>query len=193
MTDQHPQPADDRVASLAEAIQRIEAGEAPADVAQRREEQELEQQARAVVLRKLAAQARTRSELAKALTAKDIPDEVAHHVLDRMTEAGLVDDETFAKDWVASRQQRRHLSRRKLADELRTKGVAPELVDDALSEVADDDEYEAAVALAQRKLASLSRHDLTVQRRRLVGMLQRRGFSVGLIHRVLADVLEPHR
>lgn len=193
MAEQHPQPTDDTIAALAEAIQRVESGDVPGTVSQRREEQELEQQARAVVLRKLAAQARTRSELAEALRAKDIPDDVADQVLDRMIEVGLVDDETFAKDWVASRQQRRHLSRRKLADELRKKGVAPELVDDALAGVADDDEYEAAAALAQRKLASLSRHDLTVQRRRLGGMLERRGFAPGLIRRVIAEVLEPHR
>lgn len=191
-TEQTPSE-DDRIARLAAAIQRIESGDAPGEIAQRREEQEQEQQARTVVLRKLSAQARTRSELSEALRAKDIPDDVAGRVLDRMDEVGLVDDATFARDWVASRQQRRHLSRRKLADELRAKGVAPELVDDALVDVADDDEYEAAMALAQRKLASLSRHDLTVQRRRLAGMLERRGFAVELIHRVLSEVLEPHR
>ena len=200
---ERPQPSDDRVAALAEAIERIQSGGARAEDArdrndqhqngQHQEDRELEQQARTVVLRKLSAQARTRSELAEALVAKEIPDDVATDVLDRMTEVGLVDDETFAKDWVASRQQRRHLSRRKLADELRKKGVAPDLVDDALTGVADDDEYEAAVTLAQRKLASLSRHDFAVQRRRLAGMLERRGFAPGLIHRVLADVLEPHR
>lgn len=192
MTNQQSHQPDDRIARLAEAIQRIESGDAPGDIARQREDQELEQQARTVVLRKLSAQARTRSELADALRAKDVPDDVATRVLDRMVEVGLVDDAAFARDWVASRQQRRHLSRRKLADELRRKGVAPELVDDALGDVADDDEYEAAVALAQRKLASLSRHEPTVQRRRLAGMLERRGFTVGLIHRVLADVLEPH-
>ena len=78
----------------------------------------------------------------------------------------------------------------KLADELRQKGVAPALVEDALAEVADDDEYQAALDLAERKMASLSRHEVAVQRRRLAGMLERRGFGIGLIHRVLRDVLE---
>lgn len=181
----------DRVASLAEAIRRIESGEADDETARLRAESEQEQEARTIVLRRLSVQPRSRAELAASLGEKEIPTEIAERVLDRMSEVGLIDDETFAKDWVASRQQRRHLSRRKLADELRQKGIDPALIDQALADVADDDEYEAALDLAQRRLPSLERQEVPVQRRRLAGMLERRGFAVGLIHRVLRDVLEP--
>lgn len=184
-------PDADRIAALAEAIRRIESGEADAETTQLRAEREQEQQARSIVLRRLSVQPRTRAELATSLTEKEIPTDVADRILDRMTEVGLINDETFAKDWVASRQQRRHLSRRKLADELRQKGIAPGLVEDALVDVAEDDEYQAALDLAERKLPALARHEVPVQRRRLAGMLERRGFGIGLIHRVLRDVLEP--
>ncbi|HIT74786.1 MAG TPA: regulatory protein RecX [Candidatus Avipropionibacterium avicola] len=184
------EPDADRIASLAEAIRRIESGQADTETVQLRAEREQEQQARAIVLRRLSVQPRTRAELATTLQENEVATEVAERILDRMSEVGLIDDETFAKDWVASRQQRKHLSRRKLADELRQKGVAPALVEDALAEVADDDEYQAALDLAERKMASLSRHEVAVQRRRLAGMLERRGFGIGLIHRVLRDVLE---
>jgi len=65
--------------------------------------------ARAIVLRKLAAQARTRYELEQALVAKQVPDAVSKSVLDRFQAASLVDDAAFAADWVESRQSRRHL------------------------------------------------------------------------------------
>src|SRR6187397_900664 len=74
--------------------------------------------ARSIALRKLTTRAHTRHELDKALQAKNVPQSVKETVLDRMEEVGLVDDATFAVDWVASRQQRRHLSRRALKREL---------------------------------------------------------------------------
>src|SRR5688572_8697654 len=108
--------------------------------------------ARAIVLRKLAGQARTRQELSKALRAKAVPDEVGRHVLDRMEEVGLVNDADFARGWVESRQARRHLSRSALRRELSGKGVAVDQVEAALETVDVDDEHAAARALAEKKL-----------------------------------------
>ena len=70
--------------------------------------------ARSIALRKLTARAHTRYELERALEAKNVPASANEAVLDRMQEVGLVDDASFAVDWVASSQQRRHLSRRAL-------------------------------------------------------------------------------
>lgn len=142
------------------------------------------------MLRKLAVRARSRAELAESLAAAEVPEQVAEPVLDRMTEVGLVDDGAFARAWVESRQQRRHLSRRKLSDELRQKGVSAELIAEAVCDVADDDEYESALELARRRAPSLARHDLVTQRRRLAGLLDRRGFGSGVVQRVLREVLE---
>ncbi|MEV4259258.1 regulatory protein RecX, partial [Spirillospora sp. NPDC049652] len=54
-------------------------------------------------LRLLTGSPRTRAQLADALRRKDIPDEVAEHVLGRFTDVGLIDDEAFAQSWVRSR------------------------------------------------------------------------------------------
>ena len=145
--------------------------------------------ARTIVLRKLAAQARTRQELAKALTAREVPEEVAAKVLDRMEAVGLVNDAVFAQDWVQSRQQRRHLSKSALRRELQGKGVDRDLIDDAVAEVEGDDEVVAAEALAVKKLRSMQGLDRQVQYRRLAGALARRGFSPGVTTTVLARVL----
>lgn len=146
--------------------------------------------ARTIVLRKLAAQARTRHELAVALAAREVPEDVAEAVLDRMEAVGLVDDRTFARDWVESRQQRRHLSRSALRRELQTKGVDRDQIDEALTEVEADDEVEAALALASKKLRSLVGLERDVQYRRLAGALARRGFNGGVTSAVLSQVLD---
>lgn len=149
-----------------------------------------EEVAREIVLRKLAAQARSRSELATALNQRQVPTEVAERVLDRMTEVGLIDDTGLAESWVRSRQSRRHLSRRALKQELVRKGIEGDDIDAALDQVDDDDEYAAARALAEKKLPSLARFDRQVKYRRLAGALGRRGFSGAISSQVLSEVLD---
>lgn len=149
-----------------------------------------EEVARGIVLRKLAVQARTRVELERALAERDVPEEAAATVLDRMTEVGLVDDATFAHEWVASRQQRRHLSKTALRRELQSKGVERDLIDDVLADVDDADELDAALDLARRRAASMGGLSREVAYRRLGGVLGRRGFSSSITTRVLAEVLD---
>jgi regulatory protein len=145
--------------------------------------------ARTIVLRKLAAQARTRVELSRALQAKQIPIEAAEAVLDRMEAIGLIDDQGFAHDWVESRQQRRHLSKTALRRELTAKGVDRESIDSALEEVDSEDELTAARSLAAKKASAMSGLDAPVRYRRLAGMLGRRGFNPGVINQVVNEAV----
>lgn len=143
---------------------------------------------RAILIRKLAAQDRTRHELASAMAAKNVPDEVAAGLLDRFEELGLVDDEAFAQRWVESRQTRRHRSRLALRRELNGKGVDRETVDEVLSTVSAEDELAAARAYAEKVSGGLSGLEPVVRRRRLTDRLARRGFGFSVISRVLKDL-----
>ena len=150
---------------------------------------DVESVARTIALRKLTAKACTRHELDRALQAKNVPEGVIDGVLDRLQEVGLVNDASFAVDWVTSRQQRRHLSRRVLRRELQAKGVERSHIDSALDQVDRNAELTSARDLADRKLASMSGVAREVQYRRLAGMLSRRGFDSAITTQVLADVL----
>ena len=150
-----------------------------------------ESAARSIVLRKLTAAPRTRAQLADDLRRRAVPDDVAAKVLDRFTEVGLVDDRAFAHAWVRTRHAQRGLSRRALAHELRHKGVADDLVADAVSEVGDDDERRAVEELVARRLPALRRFDREVQLRRLVGMLARKGYPGALAMQVVRAAVAP--
>ncbi|MER7769823.1 recombination regulator RecX [Kitasatospora sp. NPDC096140] len=149
-----------------------------------------ETRARDICLRLLTGAAKTRKQLADALRKREIPEDVADEVLTRLEEVGLIDDGAFAAAWVESRHAVRGLSRRALAQELRTKGVAADLVDQAVAQVDHDDETDAARALVERKLRSTRGLDRQVRTRRLVGMLARRGYSEGLAFRVVRAALD---
>ncbi|MFF4343485.1 regulatory protein RecX [Kitasatospora sp. NPDC001540] len=148
------------------------------------------ERARDVCLRLLTGAAKSRKQLADALRRKEIPEEVAEQVLDRLEEVGLIDDAAFAEAWVESRHAVRGLSRRALAQELRTKGVTGETAERALLQVDADDETEAARALVARKLRSTAGLERDVRIRRLVGVLARRGYAEGLAFRVVREALD---
>ena len=163
--------------------------EAPADAEERGPEADHEAVARKILLDQLTGQARSRAELATRLAKRHVPDEVAEPLLDRFEEVGLVDDASFAREWTQSRQSSRGLARRALGVELRRKGVAQDVIDEALEDVTDADEREAARRLVERKLRSMSGLDEPVQVRRLVGMLGRKGYGPGVAFSVVREVL----
>lgn len=146
--------------------------------------------ARKILLDQLSARARSRKELADRLATKNVPGELATALLDRFEEVGLVDDAAFARAWIADRQANKGLAPRGLAQELRRKGVADEVVREALDEVQPDAEEAAARVLVRKKLRTLTRVDDTTATRRLVGMLARKGYGSGLAYAVVRDELE---
>ena len=166
----------------------------PEDTAAQVPEADPESVARTILLDQLTGQARSRKELGDKLAAKNVPADVATRLLDRFEEVGLVDDDAFARAWIASRGSAgsgggKGLARRALAQELRRKGVDDEVAREALDEIDPADEEAAARALVRRKLRSLSRVDDVTATRRLVGMLARKGYGSGLAFAVVKDEL----
>ena len=166
----------------------------PEDTATQVPEADPESVARKILLDQLTGQARSRKELADKLAARNVPADVATRLLDRFEEVGLVDDEAFARSWIASRQPAgagggKGLARRALAQELRRKGVQDEVAREVLDEIDPGDEEEAARALVRKKLRSLTRVDDVTATRRLVGMLARKGYGSGMAFAVVKEEL----
>jgi regulatory protein len=147
--------------------------------------------ARAICLRLLTDRARTRAELAGVLRKRGIPDSVAEGVLSRFSEVGLIDDATFAEQWVRTRHSTRGLARRALAAELRRKGVDGEVAGQAVAALDRDSEAQRARELVDRRLRTLSANDARVVPR-LVGMLARKGYPSGLSYQVVREALREH-
>ncbi|MFH8792109.1 recombination regulator RecX [Streptomyces sp. NPDC017941] len=148
------------------------------------------ERARAICLRLLTGTPRTRKQLADALHKREIPEDVAEEVLSRFEEVGLINDEAFADAWVESRHHGRGLARRALARELRTKGVEPSVIEEAVGQLDPDQEEATARELVARKLRSTRGLDRDKRLRRLAGMLARKGYPEGMALRVVRQALE---
>ena len=144
--------------------------------------------AQTICLNALAVRAKSRGELAAQLKRRGIPLDVANEVLDRLERSKLINDLDFARAWSKSRLSSKKISKRVLAQELRRKEVADDLIAIALDEISSDDEYEAALQLGERKARSLQNYAEDVRERRITSALARKGYNYGIISRVLKEV-----
>lgn len=128
----------------------------------------------------LAANARSRRDLRRRLIQKGELEANVDAALARLTEAGLVDDDTFARQFTRSRVLGRGASRRRVREELFKRGVHGATADEAIAQVFADeqvDEDALVVAAARKKLRSLGGLDAPTQRRRLYAFLARKGYD----------------
>ena len=144
--------------------------------------------ARTIALNALAVRAKSRGELAAQLKRRGIPLEIAEDVLDRLERSKLINDLDFARAWSRSRLSSKKISKRVLAQELRRKEVAEDLIAIALDEISSDEEFEAALQLGERKARSLQNYADEMRERRITSALVRKGYNYGIISRVLKEV-----
>lgn len=151
--------------------------------------EDVEQAAREYCLRQLAARPRTRFQLAQALARRRVPDHVTSIVLDRLVAVGLVDDESFAREWVRSRLSSRGLAPRALLAELRTRGIDDDIARAAVAAVDRDEEVAAAHRLAAGRLRRTPGGNQETRLRGVVATLLRRGHPPGLAFAVAKEAL----
>jgi regulatory protein len=138
----------------------------------------------------LQARLHSRAELYRKLARREWGDEVIDAVLEDLARLGYLDDERFAKTKALSAAQHKQHGRRRAFIELIRSGVKGDVADKALSEVyTDTDTMAIARHLAQKQAPRLKQLDPLVARRRLAGMLQRRGFDYDDIRPIIDEVL----
>lgn len=106
--------------------------------------------------------------------------ELTERVYRRLLERGYIDDEKFARYWVEHRNLTKGASRRKLANELRTKGVESSIIDAALADTDRDDAVELQKIIARKR----ARYP---DEQKLLAYLMRQGFRYDDVRAAMAD------
>jgi regulatory protein len=130
----------------------------------------------------LARREYARAELRDRLLATGATFDEVEPVLDELAAQGYLSDARFAHALV--RQKQGAYSRRSLVQTLKAKGVAGEVVTEALAG-ADTDDAATLVALWRRRLGRAPADDR--EKARQVRFLQSRGFSLSAIFKLLRD------
>ena len=144
--------------------------------------------AREIALKRLTYAPKSKRALTRDLVKRGVSFDVAEQVVNRMAEVGLIDDAAFAQAWVSTRHSGRGLARRALRSELRLQGVADDVAVEAVDVLSTEDEFARARELVLRRIRATGSLGDEKQVRRISGMLQRKGYSLGLISAVLRDV-----
>ena len=132
----------------------------------------------------------SRNELQRKLTRKEYGAATIDTVLADLARLEYLNDEQFAKAKATSSAERKHQGKRRAKQELMKAGVKGATADKALNEVYDvHDSLAVAMELGEKQKARLMRLEPQVARRRLIGMLQRRGFDFDTIKPVVERVL----
>jgi regulatory protein len=131
----------------------------------------------------VAVRPRSVDETRRRLQQLGYPQGLIGQVIERFTEVGYLDDESFARTWVESRDRARPRGESVLRRELAQKGVGRHVVDEVLGERldaadGDDPNLAAATALLERKRAALLREpDERKRRQKAYALLARNGFD----------------
>ena len=135
--------------------------------------------------RALAAHDMTEAQLRSKLLTAGYPEETVARVMEVLTRYDFVSDERYAERYVSGRSSR--YGRGRILRELRFKGVSEETAKEALEDLPEEDEREAALRQA-RKLCA--RRDLAdpAERRKAAAALARRGFSWDIVSGVLSEI-----
>lgn len=141
-------------------------------------------------LRFLESRPRSAAEVRERLGRKSFEPREIDAAIARLGALGLIDDATFARFWVENRQACRPRGSSALREELRRKGIAPDVVASVLSDAAlTGDEAGRARELARAALRKYAgAPDRATFARRLGGYLQRRGFSFEVIRPIIEQL-----
>ncbi|MCC6386373.1 MAG: regulatory protein RecX [Dehalococcoidia bacterium] len=129
-------------------------------------------------LRLLSHRARSENEMRTRLAMRGIEPEVIEDEVVRLRDAGLLDDDQFARAWVEDRKRFAPRGRRMLRYELLGRGIQPDSVDAVTGDIDDAD---TALGLARVKArGSIGQADWEAFLAKVGGFLRRRGFDYGV-------------
>lgn len=125
----------------------------------------------------LAQRARASGEIRQKLRRKLYMEDTIEMVLYKLEKERLLDDETFARDWAASRA-RSQVGRSRILRELRMRGISQEMAERALEALDEEEGDEAAVALACKLLRRYSSEaDERKTMQKILAAMARRGYG----------------
>lgn len=141
----------------------------------------------------LTARAYTTRDLTRKLTQKGFEKPQVDQTIDRLTANGLLNDEKFAQEFARQRLVVSGASRRRVEQQLGAKGISREVAASASMKVVEEEDVDTIGAIekiARKKLASLGDLEPIVKRRRVFGLLARKGYDLDDINQVLSRILQ---
>jgi regulatory protein len=128
----------------------------------------------------LSRRAHTVAEMRALLERRSVDPESATAALEEVTGSGYLDDADYARRFAEDRRRLDRWGRHRIARDLTRRGVADDLVSQALDDHGAGAELEAACALLDERLPGAAADDRA--RNRALGLLVRRGYEADVAY-----------
>lgn len=138
-----------------------------------------------LVLQIVARRPRSEKELRDYLRRKNQDEKSTEIILNKLRNIGMVNDDDFAHRWVENRRLLKPVSKRRLVQELRQKGIASDIIDATLAEDTTSDLDTLKELIAHKRRQTKYQNDPT----KLMQYLARQGFSYDDIKSSLQEPL----
>ena len=139
-------------------------------------------------LKYLGYRMRTEKEIEDRLISEDYGEEVRQKVMDFLKKYNYVNDREYCEKYIRETMKLRPKGSYLIKTELKNRGVAEEVAEEAVRR-AGIDELSVAEQLLEKKYEGFADMD-NKELSRVYGYLQRRGFSYGVIKEAVADLAE---
>ena len=146
-----------------------------------------EQERQAVIssLRILTASPKSRKQLGGKLRQKGFEEKIVEKTLSRLEGEGLLNDRVYAQEVARSFLHIRPSGRKRIAYELKKRGIQDSLIEEVLRTLSLDDERTRAQELAHHQNERWSKLDPIRRRKKIYDFLLRRGFDYSLSREVV--------
>lgn len=126
-----------------------------------------------------------RADMRRMMARWDMPDDARERVLARLQKEGFVDDRRYAGAFTRDKFRYNKWGVVKIALQLRMKGIAPDIIDEAVKEVDDDTALATLRKIIEAKRTTVKGKSDYEVNCKLLRFALSRGFSIDNINKVL--------
>jgi regulatory protein len=137
-------------------------------------------------LRYAALRSRSKWEVQSYLKRKRVDETLVNKILNKLSNIGLLDDETYSQAWIDSRRLLKPSSQRRLVQELRQKHVSEDIIKKVLAGSPTDEQTTIKQLILKKQRQSKYRND----KLKLIQYLARQGFNYADIKAALSTEIE---
>ncbi len=146
--------------------------------------------AKNIALNFISFKPRTKSQIIQKLEKEKFSQKIIDNVISFLEDFGYLDDFKYAKDYVNYAIHSKKQSKRKIQNDLFSKGIGKDIIEQVLKEVdTDESEFENALILAKKRMKILSQSNKKKNILQNIGQfLFRKGFDWDTISRILEQL-----
>lgn len=140
--------------------------------------------------RTLSYRNRSQKELEQKLKEKGFKKDIIQKTIAYLQERNYINDREFARQWGKSKIAQNFYGKYLLEREFHQKGIDSDTSNEVIEELySEADEVKIAEQLSIKKMKLYRNLETEVAKRRLVSLLQRKGFNTDIILKVIKKVL----